>query len=101
MRRGARSNKALLLTANSAFQVSFGSLLASTLGAQAASDGLLAAAERRSVRYSVPNQVLSAKNFVPSKSASYWNMPWMACSSFLITATSACIGFFPFARSFS
>ncbi len=39
-------NKALQLTANSTFQLRFGNLLALTLGAQAISDGLLAAAER-------------------------------------------------------
>jgi hypothetical protein len=49
MRRGARSNKALQLAANSAFQLWFGSLLASTLGAWAASEALLAAAERQTV----------------------------------------------------
>ncbi len=42
-------NKALQLTANSAIQLWFGSLLASTSGAWAASEALLAAAERRSV----------------------------------------------------
>ena len=55
----------------------------------------------QSVRYSVLSQGFSAKNFVPSKSASCWNMPWMAWSRFLITATNACIGFFPFASSLS
>jgi GNAT superfamily N-acetyltransferase len=39
-------NKALQLTSNSAFQLGFGSLLASTAGARAASEALLAAAER-------------------------------------------------------
>ena len=39
-------NKALQLTSNSAFQLWFGSFPASTLGAQAASEALLAAAER-------------------------------------------------------
>ena len=53
------------------------------------------------VRYSVRNQAFSVKNFDPSKSASCRNMPRMAWSSFRITATSACIGFFPFAKSFS
>lgn len=50
MRRGARSNKALHLPSNSAFQLWFGSLLASTLGARAASEALLAVAERPSAR---------------------------------------------------
>jgi hypothetical protein len=40
------SNKALQLTANSAFQLKFGRLLASTLGASATSAALLSAAER-------------------------------------------------------
>ncbi len=39
-------NKALQLTSNSAFQLGFGSILASKLGARAASEALLAAAER-------------------------------------------------------
>jgi hypothetical protein len=39
-------NKALQLTSNSAFQLWFGSLLASTMGAQAASEALSVAAER-------------------------------------------------------
>jgi hypothetical protein len=42
----ALPDKALQLTANSAFYLWFGSLLASTLGASATSSGLLAAAER-------------------------------------------------------
>ena len=41
---------ALQLVANSAFQLWFGSLPASTLGARAVSEALLAPAERRSVR---------------------------------------------------
>ena len=32
----------------------------------------------KAVRYSVPRQAVSAKNFVPSKSASRWNIPWIA-----------------------
>jgi hypothetical protein len=39
-------NKALQLTSNSLFQLGFGNLLASTAGARAASEALLAAAER-------------------------------------------------------
>jgi len=46
MPRGLPANKALKLTANSAFQLWFGSLLASTLSARPASEALLAAAER-------------------------------------------------------
>jgi hypothetical protein len=30
------------------------------------------------VRYSVAGQAPSARNLVPSKSLSYWNMPWIA-----------------------
>jgi hypothetical protein len=44
--RGSQPNKALQLTPNSSFQLRFGSLLASTLSTQAASEALLAAAER-------------------------------------------------------
>jgi len=43
---GRMPNKALQLTANSAFQLRFGSLLASTSGASATSAALLSAAER-------------------------------------------------------
>ena len=39
-------NKALQLTSNSAFQLGFGSLLASNSGARSASEALLVAAER-------------------------------------------------------
>jgi len=39
-------NKALQLTSNSAFELGFGSLLASTVGAHSASEALLAAVER-------------------------------------------------------
>jgi hypothetical protein len=42
----ALPNNALQLTANSAFQLRFGSLLASTLGASATVGGLCHAAER-------------------------------------------------------
>jgi len=41
-----RPNEALKLAANSAFQLSFGSLLESTFGPQAASEALSSAAER-------------------------------------------------------
>ena len=47
---GLPSNKPLQRTPNSAFPLSFGSLWASTSGAPAASEALLAAAEARSVR---------------------------------------------------
>ena len=42
-----RPDKALQLMSNSSFQLGFGSILASKLGAWAASEALLAAAERR------------------------------------------------------
>jgi hypothetical protein len=45
-----RPNKALQLTSNSAFQLRFGSILASNTGAQAPLAALLAAAERL-IRY--------------------------------------------------
>jgi hypothetical protein len=54
-------NKALQLTSNSAFQLWFGSLLPSTLGAPATSEALLAAAERpirwADTRYALNNAI--------------------------------------------
>ena len=69
MRRGARSNKALQLTANSAFQLWFGSLLASTLGAWAASEALLTAAQLLTVSQHAREEEIFVRSLVLRRGA--------------------------------